>query len=241
MGRCESPSAGHEVAVLSRASGTDLMTGEGLDAGLDGAQAVIDVSNRSTTKSAEALDFFSTVTGNLTAAARRAAIGHYVVLSIIGVDRIPWGYHQAKLRQEQLALESGLPVSVLRAAQFHEFPGQVMSAFGGPVAVVPAMRTQPLAAREAGAAVARLAVGPVVGRAPVLAGPREEYLPDLARRLLTAQHRRRLVIGLRLPGAAGRALARGGALPADDDGTVQHAVQTFDDWLADQVDRAARP
>jgi uncharacterized protein YbjT (DUF2867 family) len=232
---------GHEVAVLTRGSGVDLMTGAGLDAALEGARAVVDVSNRSTTRAAEALDFFSTVTGLLTAAARRAAVGHYVVLSIIGVDRIPWGYHQAKLRQEQLVLESGLPVSVLRAGQFHEFPGQVMSAFGGPVAVVPAMRTQPLAAREAGAAVARLAVGPVVGRAPVLAGPREEYLPDLARRLLRAQHRRRWVVGLRLPGPAGRALAQGAALPADDDGPVQHAVQTFDEWLADQDHGGARP
>ena len=37
--------AGHEVIALSRASGVDLHTGEGLAEALNGAQVVIDTSN----------------------------------------------------------------------------------------------------------------------------------------------------------------------------------------------------
>jgi len=39
-------------------------------------------------------------------------------LSIVGIDRVDYGYYEGKRRQEELVLASSLPTSVLRATQF---------------------------------------------------------------------------------------------------------------------------
>jgi len=74
-------------------------------------------------------------------------------------------------------------VSILRAAQFHEFPGQYLARPSGPFVVVPRWRTQPVAAREVGTALAHLALGEPPSLSQValseLAGPREENMADL--------------------------------------------------------------
>ena len=49
-------------------------------------------------------------------------MGHYVALSIVGTDGLPdSGYLRAKVAQEKLITESGLPYSIVRATQFQEF------------------------------------------------------------------------------------------------------------------------
>src|SRR3954452_9011246 len=88
-------SAGHDPVVLARSQGVDITTGAGLEAALDGAQAVVDVSNVATTRRGPAEQFFVAGTRNLLAAGRRAGIGHHVVLSIVGVDRVDMGYYAA--------------------------------------------------------------------------------------------------------------------------------------------------
>lgn len=112
-------------------------------------------------------------------------------------------------------LSGPLPASVLRATQFHEFAGQVLARVPGPVALVPRMRTQPVAAREVATALVALARSPAVGRAPELAGPEVHDLVDLARRVARVTGRRRPVVPVRLPGATGRAMAGGALLPTD--------------------------
>ncbi len=136
---------------------------------------------------------------------------HIVALSIVGIDRVPYGYDQGKLRQEQVLQDSAVPVSILRAAQFHEFAGQYLTKMPGPVVIVPRWRTQPVAAREVGAALARIAAGDQVAMSE-LAGPREETTADMIRQVVRARGDRRLVVSVRVPGAAGKALAGGGGL-----------------------------
>jgi uncharacterized protein YbjT (DUF2867 family) len=227
--------AGHEPVVLARSTGVDLLTGAGLDDALAGVQVVVDVSNVATTRS-RAVEFFETTTRRLLAAGERAGIRQLVVLSIVGVDRVDHGYYAGKLRQEELVLAGPLPAGVLRATQFHEFAGQVLAQTRGPVAAVPRMRVQPVAAREVGSALAALAVGPPAGPVAELAGPQVHELPDLARRLLRARGERRRVLPVRLPGPAGRGMADGGLLPS---GPGPRGRQTFDQWLAEQAAAAA--
>ncbi|MEV7396399.1 NAD-dependent epimerase/dehydratase family protein [Aeromicrobium sp. NPDC092404] len=223
---------GHDPVVLSRGRGVDLVTGAGLDQALDGAQAVIDVSNRITTSRSKAVGFFEAATTNLLAAGHRTGIRHHVAVSIVGIDRVGLGYYAGKLRQEELVLASSRPVSVLRATQFHEFAGQVLQQVPGPVAIVPRARVQPIAAREVAAALAELAIGTPVGMAPELAGPREESLADMGRRLLRARGSRRPVLQARLPVAGASAMASGGLLPT---GPGPRGVQTYEDWLAERA------
>jgi uncharacterized protein YbjT (DUF2867 family) len=221
---------GHEPVVLARSAGIDLVSGRGLAEGLAGTGAVIDTTNISTMSARAAMRFFGTAARNLIRAAGQAGVGHIVALSIIGIDRVPYGYYKGKVRQEEVLRDSPVPVSILRAAQFHEFGVQYLARFKGPFLVVPKMRTQPVSVREVGAALATIAAGSPVAMSE-LAGPREEVLADMVRRVVRARGDRRRVIEVRLPGAAGKAFAAGGALP-DEPG--QRGTQTFAEWLREQ-------
>ncbi|MGH3282354.1 MAG: SDR family oxidoreductase, partial [Trebonia sp.] len=219
----------HEAVVAARSTGVDLVTGNGLGAALAGADAVIDTTNVLTSRARPSREFFEATARTLMRTAQQAGVAHIAALSIIGVDRVPFGYYQGKLRQEEVLRESRVPVSILRAAQFHEFPAQYLARVRGPLVPVPVWRTQPVAASEVGAALARLAVGPPVPMSE-LAGPREELMADLVRQVVLARGERRRVLSVRLPGATGRAMAAGGGLPS---GQGTRGTQTFAEWLAD--------
>lgn len=220
--------AGHQVVVLSRGRGTDLTTGRGLDAALEGCSAVVDVSNVATNRARPAEEFFGTVTGHLVQAGLRAGVEHVVALSIVGIDRVGLGYYAGKRRQEAVLSAGPLPWTVLRATQFHEFAGQYLARFPGPFVIVPGMLTRPVAAAEVAARLAELAAGPAQGMATPLAGPDVLTLPDMVRKVLRHRGSRRFVVPLRLPGAAGRAARVGGLLPG---GACQVGVQTFEEFL----------
>lgn len=225
----ELAAAGQEPVVLARSRGVDLVTGAGLDAAVAGADAVVDVSNVTTMSVRKAVSFFDSVGRNLLDAGERAGVRHHVVLSIVGVDRVGLGYYQGKLRQEDVVRNGRTPWTVLRATQFHEFAEQTLDRVPEPFAVVPRMRTQPVAAREVAQHLARLVTAPARGMAPELAGPRVEHLVDMVGRLLRARRRRRLVLPVRMPGATGAAMTGDGLLPV---GPGPRGTQTFDAWLA---------
>jgi uncharacterized protein YbjT (DUF2867 family) len=231
--------AGHEPVVLTRSAGADVITGDGLDAALDGAQAVIDVTNTPTMSGRKSVAFFTAGTGNLLTAGRRAGVQHHVVLSIVGTGRpgMTGGYNAGKVAQEALVRQSGMPFSIMRATQFHQFIPELLDRIPGPVLLVPRMRIQPVAACEVAAELAGLAAGPPAGMAPEIAGPEQADLADLARQLSQARRSRRPVLQVRVPGAAGQAMAAGAMLPA---GPGLRGTQTFAGWLAGSP-RSAQP
>ncbi|BDZ54012.1 SDR family oxidoreductase [Agromyces marinus] len=228
---------GHEVVVLARARGVDLTTGAGLPEALRGVDAVIDVGNLASTSAKTATAFFTATTRNLVDAELAAGVGHHVALSIVGVDRAPYGYYAAKLAQEQLVESGRVPWTILRATQFHEFAEQLLHALTmGRIHLAPKARIRPVAAREVGERLVELAEGPPAGRARDLAGPGEEQLDDLVGRLVEATGIRGPVIPVALPMRPFRAMRRGEALPGPD---AAIGRQTFDEWLADRTAAAA--
>lgn len=220
---------GHEPVVLTRSRGVDVTTGQGLNSALAGVQAVIDVSNLTTVNRRRSVAFFTAASEHLLTAAHNAGVGHHVALSIVGADRVDFGYYQGKRVQEDLVLTGAVPGTVLRATQFHEFAAQVLTRGRGPVAVVPRMRIQPVAAAEVAASLVQLATGPAIGLAPELAGPQVHELVDLVGQVAAATGQRRLRVPVRLPGATGKAMASGALLPT---GPGTRGEQTFASWLA---------
>ena len=84
-----------------------MLTGEGLADALAGADVLVDVVNSPSFEDDPVMEFFTTSTTNLVAAAKAAGVGHYVALSIVGVDGLPEsGYMRAKVAQEKLITES---------------------------------------------------------------------------------------------------------------------------------------
>jgi uncharacterized protein YbjT (DUF2867 family) len=219
---------GHEPVVLARSTGVDVVAGTGLSEALTGVETVIDVTNVTTVARSAAVAFFETATAHLLAAEQEVGVRHHVLLSIVGIDRVDFGYYLGKRRQEEVALAGPVPVSILRATQFHEFAGQLLDR-GGPIAVVPVMLSQPIAADEVAGALVDLALTEPTGLAPELAGPEQHQMPDLVRRVRDARGSRRPVLSLRVPGRVGAAMAHGGLLPRDDG---PRGRQTFAEWLA---------
>lgn len=224
---------GHEPVVMSRSTGVDVTTGAGLDAALEGTDVVIDVTSVTTMSRSTAERFFEAGTRELMRAGRRAGVRHHVAVSIVGIDGAPEvAYYGAKLRHEELVLAGPVPGSILRATQFHVFPAQFLDRFRGPVTPVFRMLTQPVAASEVAEALVDIGEGPARGHAGDIAGPEIHELVDLARRVVRARGQRRLVIGIRPPGTAGRKLLDGVALPGPEG--LRGRI-TFEEWLADHV------
>ena len=164
---------GHEVVASSRSSGVDVLTGRGLAAALAGANALVDVTNSPSFDDDPVMEFFTTSTTNLVAAAKAAGVGHYVALSIVGVDGLPdSGYMRAKVMQESIITESGLPYTILRATQFAEFTDAITDSMTvGDEVRVPDALIQPVAADEVAAAVARAAVAEPLNGVANIGGP----------------------------------------------------------------------
>lgn len=222
---------GHEVVVLSRAGGVDLTSVGDLAQRLQGVDAVVDVSGTRTQGRRAARKFFTTVTDSLLAAGEAAGVGHHVALSIVGIDAVESGYYAAKLAQEQLVAAGPLPWTILRSTQFHDFAAQALDfARLGPVALVPRMRTQPVAALDVAQALVGIVETGPAGRVPDLAGPQVHQLVDLARRVNHARAHHLHVVGVPLPGRAGKAMGSGGLLPATKGPRGQ---VTFDTWLGE--------
>ncbi|MGW9195355.1 SDR family oxidoreductase [Micromonospora chersina] len=187
--------AGHEAVAAAPSTGVDLLTGEGLDRALEGAQVVVNVANSPTFDDAS-IDFFRTTMNNLLAAGERAGVGHQVVLSIVGVDQVPeLDYYRAKTLQEELLRQGPTPYSIVRATQFFEFMNAVLSwtADGGTVRL-PSTRIQPMAAADVVDAVVDVATGAPLNGIRNVAGPDVFALDELGRVTLAAQHDDRNVV-----------------------------------------------
>ena len=220
---------GHEVVTLARSSGVDLATGTGLHGALDGVGAVIDVTSIQAQSAKASREFFGAVTRNLLEAQKAAGVEHHVALSIVGVDRAPYGYYAGKALQERLVTEAEVPWTLLRATQFHEFAGQVVERLRrGPVVITPRMRCQPVAAREVAERLIRLVEAGPSGRVPDLGGPREEQMVDMVRAYQAATGGKGWILPVAFPGPLGRALRDGTLVPGPGS---DHGAQTYADWL----------
>ncbi|MEO3753965.1 NAD(P)H-binding protein [Streptomyces sp. B6B3] len=210
----------------------DLRTGRGLDAALDGVRAI---AHCATTRGRHDV----AATRRLVEAARRAGRPHLVFVSIVGIDRVPgFPYYRVKRECERIVEESGLPWTLLRATQFHELVLEMTRAQRWlPVALAPGggVSIQPVAAREVGERIAELVTGAPAGRVPDLGGPEVREAAGLVRAVLAADHRRRAVVPLRLPGRSFREVRQGALL------APEHAVGrvTFEEFLAEESRTAA--
>lgn len=182
--------AGHHVTAASRGNGVDAALGTGLDDTLAVADVLVDVLNSPTTEDDAALAFFAGTAANLTLAAKKAGVRHYVLLSIVGVDGVDGdsGYLHGKVVQERTVAASGLPFTIVRAAQFHELTEVITGSLIVDGAVhAPDALIQPIAAAEVAAVIARVATEPPINGVLDVAGPAPMSFADMAAAVLAAQ------------------------------------------------------
>ena len=151
---------GHEVVAASPNTGVNTITGAGLKEAMAGTQVVIDLANSPSFEDKAVLEFFETSGRNLLGAEAAAGVRHHVALSIVGTDRTPEnGYFRAKVAQEKLIEDSGVPYTIVRATQFMEFLGGIAdsSVDGNKVRLAPIL-FQPIASDDVAAMVADAAL-----------------------------------------------------------------------------------
>jgi uncharacterized protein YbjT (DUF2867 family) len=220
--------AGYEVVPAALSTGVDLISGEGLDQALEGADVVTNLANSPTFDDAS-MDFFRTSTTNLLAAGERAGVRHQVVLSIVGVDQVPeLDYYRAKTLQEDLLRHGPTPYSIVRATQFFEFMDAVLadSSEDGTVRL-PATHVQPIAAAEVVDSVTEVSTGAPLEGIRNIAGPDVFALDELGRLTLAAHHDDRTIITDDHAGMFG--VVTGDVLTAGPDAQLAHTH--YQDWL----------
>jgi uncharacterized protein YbjT (DUF2867 family) len=187
---------GHEVVAASRATGVNILTGEGLTDALKGAQVVVDVLNSPSFEDKPVMEFFETSGRNLLPAEAAAGIKHHVALSVVGTERLlASGYFRAKMAQENLIKASKIPYTIVRATQFFEFVGDIAQSAteGQPVRLPPALM-QPIVSDDVAAALADIAVDKPLNATVEVAGPDPIRMDDLVRKFLSAKRDPRKVI-----------------------------------------------
>lgn len=187
---------GHDVVAGSPSTGVNSVTGEGLAQSMAGAQVVLDLSNAPSWAPADVLHFFQTSTRNLLAAGAHAGVRHHIALSIVGTDRMPDnGYFRAKVAQEQLIADSGLPYTIVRSTQFLEFLGGIADAgmVDGKVHLASG-QFQPIASDDVAALVAEVAQNAAHNGIVDIAGPERAPMSELIARYLRALGDARAVV-----------------------------------------------
>ncbi|HWV50680.1 MAG TPA: NAD(P)H-binding protein [Microbacterium sp.] len=225
--------AGRDVRVLTRhpresEAGVehvagDTTKGEGLDPALAGVETVLHLAGGSKGDDVAAR--------HLVAAARDAGVRHLVLISVIGAGTMPIGYFRMKHAAEQEIVNSGIPFSILRVAQLHDFVLPVVRTMARmPLAPAPrGLRFEPVAVEEVAARLTEIALGAPAGLVPDLAGPEVLDIAGMIRTFNEKEGRSRVLVPFRLPGAVGRAY-RGGDNLAQD--AAMRGVVTWDEFLA---------
>ncbi|MER6032063.1 NAD(P)H-binding protein [Streptomyces sp. NPDC001851] len=220
--------AGHEAVPHSKSTGVDVISGQGLDQAVAGADVVVNLTNSPTFDEAS-LAFFQTSMDNLLAAAHKSGVGHFVILSIVGADQVPeLDYYKAKVLQEQILAAGPVPYSIVRATQFMEFMDAVMSwTADGETVRLPATPVQPIAAKDVADAVAQVAAGAPLNGMRNIAGPEIFPLDELGRITLSHKGDNRTVV---TDPTAGMFAAVKGDVLTDEHAHL--APTRYTDWLS---------
>jgi uncharacterized protein YbjT (DUF2867 family) len=180
---------GHEAIAASPNSGVNTITGEGLDQVLANTDVVVDVANSPSFADDAVMEFFTVSGHNLLAAAARAGVKHHVALSVVGTDRLAEsGYFRAKIAQEKLIRESGLPYTIVHSTQFFEFLGGIAASAGqgDAISLSPAF-VQPISSDDVAIAMADVTLGAPVKGIVEIAGPDRFRLAELVQQYLTVK------------------------------------------------------
>ena len=219
--------AGHDLRVLSRTkapgvSQGDLSTTEGLAQALAGTTTVLHLATTASSKDAEQ-------SRNLVEACRAANIGHLIFSSIVGVDTIPYSYYRAKRVSERTIEESGIPYTILRATQFHEFIALIVRLQRRMPALLSLdIPVQPIAVDEVARRLAGLVGAGPAGRLPDIGGPEQLRLRAAIATIQAASGRPKPVVIIPLLGKTVKAFKRGDHMP----GLPGFGKETLGDFAA---------
>jgi uncharacterized protein YbjT (DUF2867 family) len=227
---------GHEVIAASPATGINTITGEGLAEAMENTNVVVDLANSPSFEDKAVMEFFQTAGRNLLAAEVKAGVMHHLALSIVGVDKMQEsGYMRAKLTQENLIRQSGVPYTIIRSTQFFEFlAGIATQATEGNEVHISTVQFQPIAADDVAAFVTQAALGTPINGLMEIAGPDRYIQSDLVAQYLQKTNDPRQVISNGKAQYFGAQISNTSLVPA---GEANLGAISFEKWLPASMPR----
>lgn len=220
----------------------DLVTGEGLKEAVSGVDTIIHAATKSAMRK-DGIDFRTAMntsdnvdvggTRLLLEQARIANIQHFIYVSIVGMERVPYYYYTQKLAAEKLVIASGIPWTIMRATQFHPFINSLLRqvAHFPIMALVTDLQFQPVDTGEVAAYLCSLVEQAPAGYLPDFGGPEIHTLGELAKIWLKIQDIHKPIVHTPLPIKAVAALRKGYVTnPQRKCGTI-----TWAEWVQQQV------
>ncbi|MFB8228323.1 SDR family oxidoreductase [Cellulosimicrobium sp. NPDC055967] len=222
---------GHDASPAAPQTGCNTITNEGVTEAVAGADVLIDVSNSPSFADDDVMNFFVTSTNNLIAAAKEAGVKHYVALSIVGDDRLPdSGYLRAKVAQEKLIVESGIPYTIVRATQFFEFSTAIAnSSMIDGKAQLSTAYYQPMASDDVATAVGRAAAGEPVNGIAETGGPEKVRMSEFIGAALARTGDEREIVADPSAKYFGTVLKDDDLVPGPD---AVLGTTSYEEWLA---------
>lgn len=238
--------SGGRRPTLAATSRVEIASGDlGSGAGLRDAVAGVGVIIHAATSAVGPTGVDVEGTRRLLAVAREVTPApHVVYISIVGVERSAFPYYVAKRAAETLVTQAGLPWSILRATQFHDFARDIIQSLGADSAaaaaevVVPAgVRLQSIDTEEVADRLVALAeLGPL-GHSAALGGPEILTIEAMTRAYLEAHGRTVTVRSEALAGDLYDAFRSGRQLTPDH----AYGVLTWGEYLRRASPHERRP
>jgi uncharacterized protein YbjT (DUF2867 family) len=213
----------------------DLRTGSGVAEAPRGIEVVYHLATGHSYNDARLVDVEGTQ--RLLELSRREGVKNFIYTSIIGVEHFPgFFYYKAKFDAERLIELSGVPYTILRAAQLHSLVDGVLKTVNRlPFILLPTtMQFQTIDTGEVAAQLAPLAHESALQRVPEVAGPEVLRAGEMARTWLNLRGIRKPVINLPLWGKTIAAFRHGlNTAPQRAVGSI-----TWAEWVARQYNIA---
>ncbi len=246
--------AGHEVRVFSRRPGTgpgitwvrgDLATGAGVTEAVADVDAVVHAATWSPAARRGYLlpvDLVRTPpdvdiggTRRLLAEAERAGVGHFLHVSIVGLQQVRLPYARTKLAAEDLVRSSGVPWSIVPATSFHWLWHRMLTKQSRlPVWTLPKLLVQPVDSDDFAEYVVECLTGGPGGDRDGFAGPETLTPVELGRQYLHRYGARRPLVPIPVPQRLRQAA---GGLAGTN---ARHGTTTWWEWLRRQPDAQPR-
>ncbi len=221
---------GHEVTAASTKTGVNSVTGEGLADALNGADAVLDLTNSPSWEDDAVMTFFEKSTSNLLSTSAEAGVKHFVALSVVGTSRLQEsGYFRAKQKQEDYIKKGNVPYTIVQATQFFEFIGGIAD-FGTRDGEIHAStaKMQPMAADDVAVLMAEVALAKPLNGTIEIAGPERASISDVVLQYVEAKKDTRKVVASPEANYYGMKLQELSLCPADG---ARTGPTKFKDWL----------
>jgi uncharacterized protein YbjT (DUF2867 family) len=187
---------------------TDLDTGEGFEEALSGIKYIFHLASGTSRRN---IKTDADKTEGLIYTAKKQKIIHFIYISIVGIDKIPYSYYTDKLETEKRIINSGLPYTIFRATQFHEFIDLVFTKLTRfPFGLIPkAFKIQPVEAKAVARELLNIYRSEPLNTIINKGGPEILTLGEMVKPWLKAKNKRKLILNFPWPGKTAVALKKG--------------------------------